>query len=154
MAVYKQLYSKQPVLRYLLLIIVLVLAAAGIYSAFFRNTNNPPAYNALVAAQPNPFYSSADSATTIWNRAQLYVETYRGVFGSEGLQVADSVLLIPYYNSYQKGNNLRIERKRVGKDIRYSISWWYSRTPQTEGAKEIALFMQKGIDKKDAQFKK
>lgn len=153
MAVYEQFYSKQTALRYLLLIIVLILAAAGIYSAF-RNTGNSPAYDALVAAQPNPFYSSADSAAIIWSRAKQYVATYRGILGSEGLQVTDSLLLIPYYNSYQKGNNLRIERKRVDNTIRHTIGWWYSRKPETEGAKEIALFMQKGIDKNDPQFKK
>jgi hypothetical protein len=140
-------------MRYILLIIALALAAAGIYSVF-GNSDNPPAYDALVAVQPNPFYSSADSAAITWRRAKLYLETYPAVFGKEGIQITDSVIAISYYNGNKKGNSLRIERKQIGNSIRYKISWWYSRNPETTGAKEIALFMQQGIDKNDQQFKK
>ena len=83
----------------------------------------------------------------VWNRAQEYVKKrYRLISGDE-IQLNDSVLFIPYFNDYRKGNSLEINRTQKGDSVQFEIILYRSGIFQEDGSREIALFMTSEIDK-------
>ncbi|MDD5150643.1 MAG: hypothetical protein PHC28_09190 [Flavobacterium sp.] len=67
------------------------------------------------------------------------------------LQKNDSVIYMPYYNDFQKGTSLKIERKLVGDSTTFTVNVWNSGKPVTMGAKEIALYMATEFDRKNSK---
>lgn len=63
------------------------------------------------------------------------------------MQETDSLLYMPYYNDFHKGNSLRIEQRAKDDSVEFNIVWWYTGKLNTQGAKEIALYMKTLKDK-------
>jgi hypothetical protein len=59
----------------------------------------------------------------------------------------DNVIYMPYYNDYNKGTSLIIERKTKKNSITSTIQVWNATKPNNLGAKEIVLYIHKGIDR-------
>jgi hypothetical protein len=131
-------------LKYLLIIFPLFICSALIYKYFIAD-DLPSDLVKKIDAQRNPFTAPKDSAELIWQRAKEFLYTRRRLITGGKMQQTDSLMVIPYYNSYHKGNAVKIERKTTGDSVAFSCSWWYSGIDQPDGAKEIALFMQTGI---------
>jgi hypothetical protein len=102
-----------------------------------------PVFEKLVKEQDNPFLSAADSSEIIWQRAIRFLELEEAIISAGRPVIRDSVIVVPYASSYDKGSSIRIERKREGDMVRYTCTWWYSRILQEKGGREIALYMQK-----------
>ena len=56
------------------------------------------------------------------------------------MQETDSLLYMPYYNDFQKGNSLRIEQSAIDDSVEFNVIWWYSGNLNTQGDKEIAIY--------------
>jgi hypothetical protein len=134
------------IFRFALIVIAVLLAAAGIYS-FFK-TPLPAAFIKIRDQQENPFTVSADSVRLVKNRIIAYfAQRYR--VSSEALETTDSTWHLPYSNSHQKGDRILIEMHKTGDRYLFQCTWWESRTTDPWGDKEIALFLQKGISRFD-----
>ena len=129
-----------------ILLLIVLIAGALIYSVFFYKYKTP-ALKSKIAAQPNPFYVQVSQSDLVWSRAQDYVKKrYRFISGDK-MQLNDSILFIPYFNDYHKGNSLEIKRAQKGDSVQFRITLYNSGNLQQDGSKEIALFMATGIDK-------
>lgn len=127
-------------------LLIALIASILIYSLLFDN-DKPSALRSKIAAQPNPFYVPVSQSDLVWNRAQEYVKKrYRLISGDE-IQLNDSVLFIPYFNDYRKGNSLEINRTQKGDSVQFEIILYRSGILQEDGSREIALFMTNEIDK-------
>ncbi len=127
-------------------LLIALIAAILIYSLFFDN-EKPSALKSKISAQPNPFYVPVSQSDLVWNRAQEYVKKrYRLISGDE-IQLNDSVLFIPYFNDYRKGNSLEINRTQKADSVQFEIILYRSGILQEDGSREIALFMTSEIDK-------
>ena len=84
----------------------------------------------------------------VWARASKFLElrTFELVGGE--LQKNDSVIFMPYYNDYHKGTSLKIERIKNGDSTIFIVDVWNSGKTVPLGAKEIALYMASGFDRK------
>lgn len=131
-------------MKYLLIIFPLFICSALIYKYFIAD-GLPADLVKKIDAQKNPFTAPKDSAEVIWQRAKAFLYTRRRLITGGKMRQTDSLIVIPYYNSYHKGNALKIERKAKGDSVVFACSWWYSGNDEQDGAKEIALFMQTGI---------
>ncbi len=138
------------IFRFLLILFALLLAAAGIYSLFPKKPL-PVAYTMQRELQVNPFTVPVDSVAVIRKRILQFFNEPRRMLGADRLEISDSVWHLPYYNSNMKGDRILIDMHRTGNHYRVECHWWYSRVPDTEGGKEIALYLQKGISRFDPQ---
>lgn len=133
---------------YILLFVALALVVPRVITAVFPSKINigiMQKYN----AQKNPFSVSNDSAEVVWGRASLFLEMRKLEITGGDLQKNDSVIFMPYYNDFQKGASLKIERKQVGDSTIFTVNVWNSGKPVPLGAKEIALFMATSFDRKN-----
>lgn len=96
----------------------------------------------MVTRQNNPFVTTPDSSEIIWRRAVRFIELNERIIAGGTPVYHDSIITVPYATTHEKGNALRIERKRVSEGIRFTCSWWYSGELDESGGKEIALYMQ------------
>jgi hypothetical protein len=129
-----------------MLLIIVLIAVALIYSLFF-NKDNPLALKSKIATQSNPFIVPFSQSDLVWNRAQEYVKKRYRLISGDKMQLNDSVLFIPYFSDYHKGNSLEIKRAQKGDSVQFRITLYNSGKLQQDGSKEIALFMATGIDK-------
>lgn len=126
-------------------IIFFLFVAIVVLGLLLKRFDKPdPVFEKLVAEQDNPFLSTPDSSGIIWQRAIRFLELEKAVIAAGLPVIRDSVIVVPYASSYDKGTSIRVERKREGEMVRYTCTWWYSRLLQENGGKEIALYMQKG----------
>lgn len=133
-------------MKYFLLFMALFLAFCGLLSKCYH-PKLPEAFIKLVDQQKNPFLVPNDSSALVWKRAFDYLESRKGLIVGGKLRVNDTVIFMPYYNSYRKGSSVRIERHPLGDSTLFRIQWWYSRDSSLHGSKEIALYMQHGIER-------
>jgi hypothetical protein len=126
------------------LLLVIIIIAALVYKYVVAN-DIPMVLKQQIAAQVNPFTVPKDSEAVVWKRALQLLEGRKSLFAGGNLVQTDSTLFLPYYNEHQKGNSIIITRKRSTDSVIFIVNWWYSQKQQEQGAKEIALFMQKGI---------
>lgn len=131
-------------MKYLFLIFPLFICGALIYKYFIAD-DLPAELLKKIEAQSNPFAAPKDSGELIWQRAKDFLYTRRRLITGGKMRKTDSLIVIPYYNSYHKGNALRIERRYKDDSVVFTCSCWYSGNEEPDGAKEIALFMQTGI---------
>lgn len=134
--------------RFLFFVLVIFLAAAGIYS-LLPEKPLPAAFNRLVEQQVNPFTVPVDSIPVVKQRILTFLNEPRHLLSRDRIQAGDSVWQIPYYNSYEKGDRIRIEMHQAGDSCRFTCFRWYSRQADEDGSREIALFIQKGVSRFD-----
>lgn len=134
--------------RFLFFAIAILLAAAGIYSLFPKKPL-PAAFTRQVEQQANPFLVMADSVAVVKQRILQFLNEPRNLLSRERIEATDSVWHIPYYNSNQKGDRILIEMHRIGDRYRFDCYRWYSRVPDDDGGKEMALYLQKGVSRFD-----
>lgn len=127
----------------LLIFVVLILASLGIKYLFPRKQST--GFINVRNNQSNPFTVHKDSAGIIWLRAKQYLRENKRLIAGGDITENDSVLFVPYYNSYKKGNCIQIEKHSATDSVTFSVQWWYSQNPEPDGEKEIALFMQHNI---------
>lgn len=133
--------------KFLLISLALLLAAAGIYSLF--PSKLPEAFTKLRDKQENPFTIPADSVYIIRERIQHFFIEQRRLLSGGTLEITDSSWHLPYYNSHRKGNRVLISMNREGDRFRFDCHWWYSGEADSEGDREIALYLQKGVSRYD-----
>lgn len=136
------------IFRFIFFAIALLLAAAGIYS-LFPDKPLPEAFTRQVQQQANPFLVPNDSIAVVKKRILQFLHEPRNLLDRDRIQAGDSVWLLPYYNSYEKGDKILIEMHRAGDSCRFTCYRWYSREPNENGSKEMALFLQKGVNRFD-----
>lgn len=133
-------------MKILLLLLLFIIGASLLYKYVFADDISAE-LKQQIAKQSNPFTISKDSESVVWQRALQLLEGRKSLLAGGVLQQTDSTLFLPYYNEHQKGNSILIERKNLADSVYFKISWWYSKKMQQQGAKEIALFIQKGISR-------
>lgn len=134
-------------MKYRLFIFIILILAAAIYK--YLLAGKPSAeYTRACNEQRNPFTVHKDSAAIIWQRAKLYLDENKPLIAGGDLTESDSVLFIPYYNSYKKGSSVRIAKHTAADSVTFFVQWWYSKNPEPDGEKEIALFMQQNISRR------
>ena len=133
-------------LKYFFLMILLVLIISVLYKSFF-SFKKPNTMKEKYNNQQNPFIVSKDSTKIVWNRALAFLKKREHTLIGGNVQINDSVIYMPYYNDYHKGASLKIERKTILDSVIFTIHVWNSTKPNEMGAKEIALYMNKGIDR-------
>lgn len=90
-----------------------------------------------------------NDAHLVWKRAHLFLSENKRSIAGGSKYFNDSIIKIPYATSYEKGNAIQIQRGTIGDSVWFYCEWWYSRIPEPEGGKEIALFMQTGVERYD-----
>ncbi|HNP21636.1 MAG TPA: hypothetical protein PKM63_10610 [Panacibacter sp.] len=135
-------------MKYILLICCICILSVLTWKYFLDETL-PAEFAAKQAQQQNPFVIEADSAAVVWQRAKDFLQERRRLIAGGALQQNDSLLYIPYYTNYHKGNSIMIEKKNLGDSVQVTCRWWYSKQEQADGGKEIALYMQTGISRYD-----
>ena len=134
-------------MKYIAIIIILLISVGLILK--LTDKGEPEAYLALEAAQQNPFKVHRDSASVVWFRGIQFLKERKRLIAGGELIHNDSTLIIPYSNSHEKGSSIKLEMHSAGDSVEVTAYWWYSRSLEIDGGKEIALFMQKGISKYD-----
>lgn len=114
---------------------------------YFYDGRPPQIFYDKLAKQKNPFVVPKDSTSIVWQRAKDFLELRKYMIVGGNLQMNDTVIFLPYYNDYHKGNSLRIEKHRMMDSTLFKVTWWYSGDSTRRGAYEIAMYMQYGIDK-------
>jgi hypothetical protein len=133
-------------MKYFLLITALFLAFCGLFSYFYEE-KLPKEFTDLVEKQPNPFMVPKDSSAIIWQRAKDFLKRKELMIIGGNLKINDSVIYMPYYNDYHRGNSMRFERHDKGDSVQFFVIWWYSGDSGRTGTNEIALYMQQGIER-------
>lgn len=133
-------------MKYVLLFCALFLIFCRLIAVFI-NTDPPKAFLNLVANQSNPFTVPKDSADLVWHRAKDFLKLREHSIVGGNLQINDSVIYMPYYNDYHRGNAMRFEKHALGDSVQFFVIWWYSGDSSGTATKEIALYMQKGIER-------
>ncbi len=136
---------KNTLYKYFLIIAVLVLLISVALKTFLP-TEKP---TEMFANQKNPFVVCKDSSELVWNRASQFLEKRKLIIVGGSLEINDTVIYMPYYNDFHKGTSLKIERKQIADSTFFTVSVWNSGKPVPLGAKEIALYMETGIDRID-----
>ena len=133
-------------MKYLLIILAILIIGSLLISTFSRRMKKPD-FSKEVELQANPFSLPSDSSEVGWNRADQFInKRYRLINGGR-VQRNDSVILIPFFSDDQKGNSLRIERKRASDSVTFRVTLWNSGKLQLKGSKEIAFYIRTGIDR-------
>ncbi|CAN5822952.1 hypothetical protein BH10BAC2_BH10BAC2_38050 [soil metagenome] len=135
-------------MKYVIIIFVIFVCSAIIYKYFIAE-DLPADFVKKIEQQQNPFSVPKDSTAIAWYRAKFFLHERRRLISAGKRKISDSVMYIPYSNSYHKGNSIKIERKRVGDSIVFNCNWWYSGNVEEDGSKEIALYMQTGEGRYD-----
>jgi hypothetical protein len=133
-------------MKAVLFFFVLFILASLLIKFFNKPDSN---FEAFVATQNNPFFTTADSCDIMWDRAKAFVSINRLIIAAGKPRINDSIIVVPYASSHDKGNALRIERKTIDGRVRFICEWWYSRNREKTGGKEIALYIQKGVGRYD-----
>lgn len=133
-------------MKYFLLGVTIFLIFCAVFGHFY-NGRAPQFYYDKLALQKNPFTIPNDSADLVWQRAKDFLELRKHMIVGGNLTINDSVIFLPYYNDFHRGNSLKIEKHVIGDSTNFKITWWYSGDSTGSGADEIALYMQYGIDK-------
>jgi hypothetical protein len=130
-------------MKYFLIISLAFLFFCFLFGYFYKGI---PAkdYIANVEGQENPFSVAKDSAKIIWTRADEYLEKNKLFIVGGNLQREDSLLYIPYYNDFHKGNSVRIQMFYKKDLVVFKIESWYSGKDNIYGAKKIAYYMRTG----------
>lgn len=132
-------------MKYRLLIFIVVILASLLIKYLFPHKQSASYVNAR-KNQANPFTVHKDSAGSIWLRAKQYLKENKRLISGGDIIENDSVLFVPYYNSYKKGNCIQIEKHSATDSVTFLVQWWYSQNPEPDSEKEIALFMQYNIE--------
>lgn len=133
-------------MKYVLLFCALFLIFCRLIAVFI-DTSPPKEFLNLVASQSNPFTVHKDSSAMIWQRAKNFLKMREHSIVGGNLRINDSVIYMPYYNDYHRGNAMRIEKHAQGDSVQFFVIWWYSGDSSGTATKEIALFMQHGIER-------
>lgn len=133
-------------MKYFLIITILFLLFCGLFG-YFYDGRPPQIFYDYLAKQSNPFTVPKDSSEIVWQRAKEFLERRKLMIVGGNLHIKDSQIYLPYYNDFHKGNSLKIERYAKKDSVSFFVVWWYSGDSTKPGSKEIALYMQKGIDK-------
>ncbi len=133
-------------MKYLLTIAAAFLIFCGLFS-YFYDSSTPKAFQDLVDKQDNPFTVHKDSSAIIWQRAKDFLKMRENLITGGNLQINDSIIYMPYYNSNHKGNSMRFEKHAQGDSVQFFVIWWYSGDSSGTATKEIALYMQHGIER-------
>lgn len=133
-------------MKFFLIFCLLFLLFCGLFG-YFYNGRPPQVFYDKLSKQSNPFTVSKDRAEIVWQRAKDFLKLRKHMIVGGNLQIHDSLIYLPYYNDFHRGNSLKIERHAMNDSIRFFVTWWYSGDSTKTGSKEIALYMQKGIDK-------
>ncbi len=133
-------------MKYLLLLLVVIVMALLVIAYLFPNKYNLE-YTKAIEHQESSFFASKDSSEIIWERGKEFLNLHINQIAGGNPRNNDSVLFIPYSNSYQKGNSVIISRSIFGNKVLFTCQWWYSKKLQENGSKEIAIFMQHHISK-------
>lgn len=130
-------------MKYVLIILSVTFLSGWVCKYFFAS-DLPPEFVAKVQHQRNPFAVHKDSAELIWQRAQEFLHERRRLIAGSDMRKSDSLIVIPYGTSYEKGNSVRLTRASNGDSVLFTCYWWYSRMDQDDAEKEMALYMQTG----------
>lgn len=133
-------------MKHFLIITLIFLSFCGVFG-YLYDGRTPQSFLDLVAKQQNPFTIQKSDSKFIWQRAKDYLEMRKNMIVGGNLQINDSIIYMPYYDDYQKGNSLWIERHEKADSVSFLVMWWYSGETNYSGAKEIALYMQQGIER-------
>lgn len=139
-------------MKYILIIFIVFIGASLAYKYIFA-ADLPPEFVAKVQQQQNPFTVPKDSAGLMWQRAKQFLHERRRLIAGGKMQQRDSVIYIPYANSYKKGNSLEIRISTKHNSVVFTCNWWYSNEIDEFSSKEIALFIQSGEGRYDSTFK-
>lgn len=130
-------------MKYFLMISISFLLFCFLFLQFY-NGNPSKEFIANITKQENPFTVSKDSVTIIWRRASQYLVKNKLLIVGGDLLTEDSVLYMPYYNEFHKGNSLRIQMNARNDSVIFKVNSWYSGKDNLYAAKKIAYFMQTG----------
>lgn len=133
-------------MKYFLIIAASFLLFCALFG-YFYDGRPPQIFYDQLAKQKNPFVVPKDSTSIVWQRAKDFLELRKHMIVGGNLQVEDSVIFLPYYNDFHKGNSLRIEKHVLKDSTLFQVTWWYSGDSTGHGSDEIAMYMQYGIDK-------
>jgi len=133
-------------MKYFLAIAAAFLIFCALFG-YFYDSNPPKAFQDLVLKQANPFTVHKDSSAMIWQRAKDFLKMREHSIVGGNLRVNDSVIYMPYYNDFHRGNSLRFEKHAQGDSVQFFVIWWYSGDSSGTATKEIALYMQHGIER-------
>ncbi|NVO20695.1 MAG: hypothetical protein HXX13_13420 [Bacteroidetes bacterium] len=133
-------------MKYLLLILAVLMIGSLLVSTFTHKEKTQD-FSIFIESQLNPFKLPADSSEVGWSRANQFInKRYRLISGGT-VERNDSVINVPYFNDFRKGNSLKFERKIIGDSVIFTVSLWASGKLQVKGAKEIAFYIRTGIDR-------
>lgn len=125
-----------------LLLLGLLIAAAAFM--LFYEKDGAKEFDVLIRDQSTSFCIPIDSASVAWQRAQSFLEDRKRLISGGAMQINDSLISIPYFNSFRKGNSLQVKKRIVGEQACFEINWWYSQHESLYNAQELSLYMQKG----------
>jgi hypothetical protein len=131
-----------------LILVVLVIAIGLLINLF---SEEDPVFADRINRQPNPFSTHKDSGHIIWARAIRFLEIHKRIIAAGEPQIRDSLIIVPYANSYRKGNSISIRRTSRGDSVMFFCEWWDSKDIWEGGGKEIALYMQQGVWRYDEE---
>jgi hypothetical protein len=134
---------------FILLLLILFVIIFSLVFNFLFSKDMSPELEQKISQQQNPFVIHKDSAAIIWKRASLFFKERKRIITGGEIQKNDSMIFLPYYNDYHKGNSIKILKKAIGDSVEITAWWWYSGMLQESGGKEIALYMQTGIGRYD-----
>ncbi len=132
-------------MKYFFLITAVFLAFCGLF-AYFYEEKLPKEFTDLVEKQPNPFIVPKIVQLLFGKGPRIFEEKELMIIGGN-LKFNDSVIYMPYYNDYHRGNSMRFERHDKGDSVQFFVIWWYSGDSGRTGTNEIALYMQQGIER-------
>ena len=133
-------------MKFFLVFCLIFLLFCGLFG-YFYDGRPPQVFYEHIAKQYNPFTVPKDSAEKVWQRAKDFLELRKLLIVGGNLHIHDSLIYLPYYNDFHKGNSLIIERHMINDSVRFFVIWWYSGDSSKTGSKEVALYMQKGVDR-------
>jgi hypothetical protein len=133
-------------MKYFMLFIIILILASLSYKYFIAE-DLPLTYVHLIDDQPNPFRVPKDSVPAVWARAKQFLAEKEWLINSDHILETDSSLFVPYYNQSKKGVSVKIESKRVGDSVVFTVYFWSYQNLKEHASKTLALFMNKGINK-------
>lgn len=125
-----------------LFLFALLIAALAFF--FLHERDGAKEFDVLIRDQETSFCVPIDSAATTWQRALSFLEDRKRMISGGRMVVNDSLIRIPYFNGFKKGNSLLVKKQIVGERACFEISWWYGQHEALYNAQELSLYMQKG----------
>jgi hypothetical protein len=149
--------------KFVIILLLGVIILALLVRFFYPENMSSPFWMA-VKSQENPFKIHRDSAEIAWERGKSFITDENRFMSIKGgpLKISDTLLFIPYPDFYEdypsksfhKGTSIAVHRKDSADFVIFKVEWYYSKTEQELGEKELAYYMLTGRSKYDKSLSK